>query len=326
MKTIGYDHIFDCMKTTRLSSVADELKTRADDIIKNSNNGDLPKWIDILDSLPEIKPSSIDLNTSSICIGKKQDCDDKQRENLKDLLMKFSPWRKGPFNLFGIEIDSEWRSDMKWDRLKNHIAPLKDKLVLDVGCGNGYHCLRAAANNPKLVLGADFTFSYIIQFYVLQHFAKQQNVGLLPLGIDDLPDDISAFDTVFCMGLLYHRRSPFDLLLKLKSLLRSKGELVLETLIIDGEDGDCLSPSNCYAKMSNVFFIPSAKTLEAWLKKRGFINIRLVDVSQTTSAEQRTTKWMGFESFSSFLDPENSNFTIEGYPAPKRAIFLANNS
>jgi len=125
------------------------------------------------------------------------------------------------------------------------------------------------------------------------------------------------------MGLLYHRRAPLDHLLQLKSFLKPNGELVLETLVIDGPEGEVLSPRGRYAKMPNVWFIPTIPTLEVWLERMGFENIRVVDVTKTTSEEQRVTSWMSFESLTDFLDPKNQNLTTEGYPAPKRAVILA---
>ena len=56
------------------------------------------------------------------------------------------------------------------------------------------------------------------------------------------------------MGVLYHRRSPIDHLLELKGCLQTGGELVLETLVIDGGLGEVLVPENRYAKMRNVWF------------------------------------------------------------------------
>ena len=132
-----------------------------------------------------------------------------------------------------------------------------------------------------------------------------------------------GFDTVFSMGVLYHRRSPLDHLEQLRSQLRKGGELVLETLIVDGPINHVLVPPNRYAMMNNVWFIPSVPTLNVWLKKIGFHKIRCVDVTKTSTQEQRTTNWMPYNSLSDFLDPTNRNKTIEGHPAPTRATFIA---
>lgn len=125
------------------------------------------------------------------------------------------------------------------------------------------------------------------------------------------------------MGILYHRRSPIDNLYALKDCLRSGGELILETLIIEGRKGEVLVPDGRYSKMGNVWFIPSADTLIGWLQKCGFKDVKLVDVKQTSPQEQRATDWMRFHSLANFLDPDDPNRTIEGYPAPRRGVFVA---
>ena len=112
-------------------------------------------------------------------------------------------------------------------------------------------------------------------------------------------------------------------LLQLRGALRKGGELVLETLVIEGDDRQVLVPRGRYAKMRNVWFIPSAGALQLWLEKCGFKDVRIVDVSLTTVDEQRATNWMQFESLADFLDPLDQTRTIEGYPRPLRAVLLA---
>lgn len=286
------------------------------------NHGDFPGWKQVLDALPNLATQKIDIQ-NSVSIGEAAQCSDAERETLKELLMGLHPWRKGPFSLFGLELDTEWRSDWKWDRLAKHIAPLNNRKVLDVGCGNGYHCWRMAGAGAQLVIGIDPHLLFNMQYWAIRHFLKQVPVYVLPLALEDLPEKIQDFDTVFSMGVLYHRRSPIDHLYALKDCLRRGGELVLETLVIDGEEGDTLLPQERYARMPNVWFLPSCATLESWLLKAGYKNIRLVDVSFTSPAEQRSTQWMNFESLPEALDKENPALTIEGYPAPKRAIYIA---
>ena len=288
-------------------------------------HGDLEKWQAALQALPDIKPSVLQLTTSAITVGSIQDIDEQICESMTTQLRQIHPWRKGPFELFGIYIDTEWRSDWKWDRIAPHLRSLKDRLVLDVGCGNGYYGWRMLGEGAKYVLGIDPTQSYIMQFQVMQKYIQAPNIQVLPLAMEDMPTEMQVFDTVFSMGVLYHRKSPIDHLLELRDTLRSGGELVLETLVIDGDARSVLLPKNRYAQMRNVWFIPSVQALTLWLQRSGFQSIRCVDVTKTTTEEQRSTPWMTFQSLADFLDPQDMNKTKEGLPAPVRATFIAEN-
>lgn len=284
--------------------------------------GDLPGWQAVLEQLPALLPSHIDLK-DSVTIGDDADCDDPTRKQLREVLMGLHPWRKGPYNLFGLHLDTEWRSDWKWDRVAPHLAPLKDRLVLDVGCGNGYHCWRMLGEGAQRVIGIDPSCKFVHQFYAMKHFIGDCPADVLPVGIEQLPEGLQAFDTVFSMGVFYHRRAPMDHLRELKDCLRPGGQLVLETLVIEGELGEVLVPEGRYAKMRNVWFLPSPDTMLSWLRKCGFANPRMVDFTPTTVEEQRPTEWMTFESLPDFLDPEDHSRTIEDHPGPIRAVFLA---
>lgn len=288
-------------------------------------HGDFPRWQQALDELLLRTGAAVDLDRDTVRIGEPADCSAGELARTEAALRQLHPWRKGPFELFGIHIDTEWRSDWKWNRLAHAIAPLNGRTVLDVGCGSGYHSWRMRGAGAAFVVGIDPTPLFAMQFRVIQHFVRDDNVQHWPIGIDDLPDGMSCFDTAFSMGILYHRRSPIDHLLQLKGLLRPGGELVLETLVIEGDATDCLVPEGRYAKMRNVWFIPSVAMLETWLQRAGFADVRLVDVSVTSTDEQRATDWMRFESLADFLDPQDPRRTIEGYPAPRRAILIASN-
>jgi tRNA (mo5U34)-methyltransferase len=302
----------------------EQLPQQVGQVWRERSHGDIPGWRQIIAQLPSPTISSIDLNSAQIRAGEEADCDEATRNNIVHLLSGLHPWRKGPYAICGLHLDTEWRSDFKWDRLQPHIQPLHDRVVLDVGCGNGYHTWRMLGEGARLVIGIDPTQLFVMQFEAIKHFLGQHHpVHLFPLGIELLPPEIKGFDTVFSMGVFYHRQSPFAHLTELRGALRHGGELVLETLVIEGGEDQVLVPRGRYAKMRNVWFIPTTKTLKKWLRRAGFNDVKLIDVSLTTVEEQRSTQWMRFESLADYLDPEDRSQTIEGYPAPRRAIFVA---
>ncbi|NKE95453.1 tRNA 5-methoxyuridine(34)/uridine 5-oxyacetic acid(34) synthase CmoB [Pantoea agglomerans] len=284
-------------------------------------HGHFRDWYKSLEYLPLLEPQKLDLLHSVTA-----DCDDisdRHRQGIEKLLRNLMPWRKGPYFLYGTHINTEWRSDWKWERVLPHISPLAGRTVLDVGCGSGYHMWRMIGAGAHLVVGIDPMQLFLVQFEAVRKLLNDdRRAHMLPLGIEQLPV-LQAFDTVFSMGVLYHRRSPLDHLLQLKNQLVSGGELVLETLVIEGDVNQVLVPGERYAQMRNVFFIPSAEALKSWLEKSGFVDVRIVDFALTTTEEQRRTDWMTSESLAEFLDPDDPSKTVEGYPAPLRAVLVA---
>jgi tRNA (mo5U34)-methyltransferase len=298
---IDFDGLGSRLGDLGLSDWCAPLETLIKERLSPQAHGDMPRWLAMLDNLPAGDPHAS-----------------------RDLLLELAPWRKGPFSLDGIEIDAEWRSDLKWDRLQPAIKPLDGRNVLDVGCGNGYYALRMIDAGAKCVIGIDPTVLYIVQFLAVAKFLAPSDIFVLPLRLSELPGDARAFDTTFSMGVLYHQRSPLEHLRELKATLRPGGQLVLETIFIPGEDSYACTPEDRYARMRNVWLLPTLKELTTWLDRSGFRDIEIVDTAVTTTAEQRTTEWMPFESLLDALDPDDASRTVEGWPAPRRVVAIAN--
>lgn len=265
-------------------------------------HGDFERWRDVLGALPAAS------------------ADPKQ---LRDCLLQLSPWRKGPFRLGDVDIDAEWQSDRKWARLADAIAPLSGRNVLDVGSGNGYYALKMRKAGANHVIGIDPTLLYVMQFLAVNAFERDPNIFVLPLRLDELPDTKNSFDTTFSMGVLYHQRSPIEHLRQLRTTLRHDGQLVLETIYVPGEESYACTPADRYARMRNVWLLPTIAELTTWLDRSGYKDVEIVDRSVTSTDEQRTTEWMRFESLAEALDPDDPTKTVEGWPAPHRVIVTA---
>jgi len=293
--------------------------------IDPAKNGNINRWMPALENLESIsahinKPAvQLDQDTVSVCGLTDNGLQSELHQRLKTLM----PWRKGPFHLHGIDIDTEWRSDWKWQRVIPHLNSLEDKTILDVGCGSGYHLWRMRGAGAKLVVGIDPSALFLMQFRMMQHFINDSKVQYLPVAMEEITPLLPAFDLVFSMGVVYHRRSPIDHIMQLKACLKPGGQLVLETLVINSSTQNVLIPDERYAKMRNVWFLPSPELLKQWVIRCGFTQVKIVDIDQTSLNEQRRTDWMQFESLQDFLDPDNPDLTIEGYPAPVRAVLTA---
>ena len=307
---------FDDFLLNKISTKCLEISNQAYQV----NNGNIPKWsqaIETIDALPKgkisLKKPYININNDSI-----------DSKALMTELRKLIPWRKGPFMINDLVLESEWDGDMKWQRITRHIKPLENKHVLDVGAGNGYFTLRMAMEGAKRTLGIEPFLLFNYQFRAIKSMIESPlRALLLPVSLEDMPKK-PIFDTVFSMGVLYHQRDHMAHLSQLRKMMAPNAELVIETLIVENPEDYILIPKDRYAQMRNVYSLPSIKTLKSWLNDANFKNVRVVDINKTTTTEQRKTPWIGENgaSLEDFLDPLDDSLTIEGYPAPKRVIIV----
>ncbi|MFK7794886.1 MAG: tRNA 5-methoxyuridine(34)/uridine 5-oxyacetic acid(34) synthase CmoB [Gammaproteobacteria bacterium] len=319
-----YAHLYESTTLSNHSNWKFLLEKTLQSAFLKPSHGHFPKWQSAVNQLAIANSTHYKFDSPIIEIGNYNDLTDQQHETILESLNALHPWRKGPFNFFGTHIDTEWRCDKKWKRIQNYLPSLKDKTILDVGCGNGYYMLRMLGDGAKNVIGVDPTLVFLAQYYgLIQCLDRNINAHLLPIPFEELPTQINQFDYVFSMGVLYHRRDPLKHLKRLLKHTRVGGRALIETLVIDVEQSTQLIPQDRYAGMRNVWSVPSPSLVKSWLHQSGYDNIQLHNIQTTQAEEQRATQWMQNYSLINFLNPNDHGKTIEGHPAPTRAIFSA---
>ena len=272
--------------------------------------------------LASFKARHIDCSGDVVTIGLGDERTEDERKRIREDLQAFMPWRKGPFSVAGIDIDAEWRSERKWRRLLPILPDLKGKVVADIGCNNGYYMFRMTPFHPRLVLGLEPTIQHYYCFNALNAMAGFENLHTDLLGVEHLSLFPACFDVIFLMGIIYHRPSPIDVLKDIYAALQPGGTLILESQAIPGDEPMALFPEKTYAKVPGTYFVPTGTCLRNWMQRTGFADVKIFCSHPMSSAEQRRTDWMVFESYNDFLDPDDPSLTVEGYPAPAR-VFLS---
>ena len=276
-----------------------------------------------LKKVEHLRASSCKFADDVVTIGTAEDLTSDEFLLVSDSMQNLMPWRKGPFSIFGVDIDAEWRSEKKWNRMVPQLPDLQGKVIADIGCNNGYYMFRMAEYNPGFVLGFEPYVHHYYTFQTLNTFANQSNLKVELLGIEHLPFFPDSFDVIFCLGILYHRHSPIVSLQDMHNSLNKGGTLIIESQAIPGDDPIALFPEKTYAKVPGTWFVPTASCLNNWLQRTDFREITLFCQHSMSPLEQRRTKWMTFESYEDFIDKQNPALTIEGYPAPHRVFFKA---
>lgn len=278
---------------------------------------------EVLKRAPKIRARRLELNSPAIVIGTKEDLRPGDHEALYAALRTLGPWKKGPFSIFGIEIDAEWRSDLKWDRIQPHLPPLKGKRVADVGCNNGYFMFRTAGLGPEKVIGFEPFAQHWWTFEILQKYAQCPELVFEPFGLEHIHLYPQYFDVILCMGILYHSQNPMATLATLKKSMAPGASMIIECQGIEGDNEIALCPRNRYANARGIWFLPTKSCLENWIIRSGFRNVQHLGTYPLTPEEQRRTEWAPLDSLKEFLDPKDPKKTCEGYPAPVRIYFRA---
>jgi len=261
-----------------------------------------------------------DFSGDVVRIGREDELAAADRARVRDTLRAFMPWRKGPFSVFGIDVDAEWRSERKWNRILPSLPDLTGKIVADIGCNNGYYMFRMAQYQPRLVLGFEPYPQHYYTFHTLNSFARCRNLAVELLGVEQIALFTGSFDVVFLMGILYHRASPVEVLKDIRAAMKPGGVLIVESQGIEGDPPVALFPAERFAKVPGTYFVPTPSCLRNMVNRAGFRDIEIFCRHPMSNAEQRRTAWMTFESYDDFIDRE-TGLTVEGYPPPVR-IFL----
>jgi tRNA (mo5U34)-methyltransferase len=275
------------------------------------------------ESVKHIRAKHCDFSGDVMKIGAADELSEDDYSKVYRAMRDFMPWRKGPFEVFGINIDAEWRSERKWNRVIPELPDLDGKIVADIGCNNGYYMFRMSHYKPRLVLGFEPYLQHYYAFQTLNGFAGTESLKVELLGVEHISLFENCFDVVFLMGILYHRSSPVDVLRDIRMAMRPGGVLIVESQGIPGVEPQALFPEQRYAKVPGTYFVPTGTCLANWLSRAGFSDVRIFYSHPMSPKEQRRTDWMVFESYQDFIDSSDPNLTIEGYPAPIRIFAKA---
>lgn len=214
---------------------------------------------------------------------------------LAEVLSLFCPWRLGPWRICGHYIDSQWRGEMKWNRIIErypHLleGDLKGKCVADVGAHNGYYMYRLSFSRAKWVVGFEPVAKHYCAYHIIQNLVRVPNLYLEPFGYQGLKFYPRYFDVIFCMGVLYHHTDPVGILRMIHASLCTGGYLILDTQGISGDRSVAFMPRKFYKGRKGYWWLPTLSCLLNMIQRAGFQKNEVFYQGILTEKEQRSSK------------------------------------
>lgn len=111
----------------------------------------------------------------------------------------------------------------EWHELKKMLPNFKDKRVLDLGCGFGWHCRYAVENGAKSVIGIDISQKMLSE---AKNKTKCGNIEYICMPIEDIDFPEESFEVVISSLALHYIKSFEDVLDRVYKCLSTGGDFV----------------------------------------------------------------------------------------------------
>ncbi|MED1202233.1 class I SAM-dependent methyltransferase [Heyndrickxia acidicola] len=110
--------------------------------------------------------------------------------------------------------------------IKSTISNLKDKSVLDLGCGTGHFSRYCIENGASRVIGIDISKNMIEQAQINNH---HENIVYMCMPIEDLKVLNQKFDLIISSLAIHYIEDYTQLVKKISGLLNNNGEFIFST-------------------------------------------------------------------------------------------------
>jgi tRNA (mo5U34)-methyltransferase len=157
----------------------------------------------------------------------------ERRAELEAQVRRLEPWLQGPFWLGGdVVVPGRWRIDRRWEALGAEVPDdLTGREVLDVGTNAGFDAFMFKKRGAARVVACE-PHNFIEQARFLESVYRT-GVELQEIGWEQLDAEaMGRFDIVHCNGVLYHEKSPMELLERLRTMVKDDGTLLCGSMML----------------------------------------------------------------------------------------------
>lgn len=151
---------------------------------------------------------------------------------------------------------------------------LKDKLVLDVGCGSGRY-MEVVQNYGGHIVGIDLSYSVDAAF---KNLGFKNNVHVIQADIFKLPFKEGVFDCLFSIGVLHHTPNTKKAFECLPRLLKKGGQIAIWVYSNEGISMKLING------VSWIYRVITTRLPQQWIYKFSYISLPLYRF--------KTVKWI----------------------------------
>lgn len=189
-----------------------------------------------------------------------------------------------PRSLHGLDGAGEWST------LKAMLPSFRDKTVLDLGCGYGWHCRYAREEGAKSVIGIDISQLMLGQARAM---TNDSAIQYKQVAIEDAYFEASQFDVVLSSLVIHYIEDLKSLMAKVNEFLAPKGHFVFS---VEHPMFTSLPTQDWYySKEGQKLHWPIDRYHEEGIRESNFLDHEVVKYHRTLSTYINTLIDSGFE-------------------------------
>lgn len=196
----------------------------------------------------------------------------------------------------------------EWHELKNMLPDFKDKRVLDLGCGFGWHCRYAVENGARSVIGIDISQKMLSE---AKSKTKCGNIEYICMPIEDIDFPEESFDVVISSLALHYIKSFEDVLDRVYKCLSRGGDFIFS---VEHPIFTAQGPQDWYYDdKGNILHWPVDHYFTEGIRNAKFLGEEVIKYHRTLTTYLNSLIKIGFE-ITGVVEPEPEENMLNTVP------------
>lgn len=196
----------------------------------------------------------------------------------------------------------------EWHELKNMLPDFKDKRVLDLGCGFGWHCRYAVENGARSVIGIDISQKMLSE---AKSKTKCGNIEYICMPIEDIDFPEESFEVVISSLALHYIKSFEDVLDRVYKCLSRGGDFIFS---VEHPIFTAQGPQDWYYDdKGNILHWPVDHYFTEGIRNAKFLGEEVIKYHRTLTTYLNSLIKIGFE-ITGVVEPEPEENMLNTVP------------